>query len=267
MSPTNHDPNRPSQKDGGDWSIPTDDLPPPPSHLASRGDFADLEAAPSTTVSGSTSSKTTLLALVVAMGLVLSLGIVGFLFIMVAEEDLSPTVIGEVEAEESVEVPEESAHIASNEVPLEESVQAPESEAVEERAPAPTRPPRPESEPEQPTTGDRSQAELTFGSPEVEGNLDTEAVTRVLNRHRREQLFCYESGSRGTGQKAGTLTLSLIISDLGGVVAASTRESTLNSRNIEDCLVGRARRWTFPEPLEGVVRVDVPLVFAPASPQ
>jgi TonB family protein len=213
------------------------------------------------------------------MGLALSLGVIGFLFVIV-DKDVPPVVIEEREANEALEIKDESTGVelpkgegeraqeASEEVSPEESADAPQREPIGRALPASTRPSRHASERVQSAPGDRSSAELTFGPPELEGHFDAQDVIKVLNREHRGQLFCYESGSRGTGQRPGTLTLSLVVSPLGGVVAATIRESTLNNRNIEDCLVRGARRWNFPEPPEGgTVRINVPLVFTPASPQ
>ncbi|MFU8802191.1 MAG: AgmX/PglI C-terminal domain-containing protein [Bradymonadaceae bacterium] len=121
-----------------------------------------------------------------------------------------------------------------------------------------------ESSPEEAESGDLT---VTIGDLQVTGSFDESVLEGAMAQHQQSLLHCYEYGYRGGGAKSGTATLSIVLSPSGNVASAMVRESTLQNRNIEDCIAGQARRWTFPAPAEGgIVRVDVTLNFHAGTP-
>ena len=57
------------------------------------------------------------------------------------------------------------------------------------------------------------------------------------------------------------MTVKFVIAKDGSVSKASVQESSLNSKTVESCIVGRLKRFTFPKPKDGLVIVKCPLDF------
>ena len=116
---------------------------------------------------------------------------------------------------------------------------------------------------------DRAQAGGTVGiggNVEIQGQLDREIIQRVVREHRREIRSCYESVLQRNPDLEGRVTINWVISPDGAVAAAQVGNTTLNSEEVESCVVRRVRQWRFPEPRGGgTVRVNFPFDFAPGG--
>jgi TonB family protein len=104
------------------------------------------------------------------------------------------------------------------------------------------------------------------GSADVEGQLDREIIQRVVRENRRGIRACYESALQRNQNLEGRVTVRWVISPDGAVAGASVQTSTMNSQEVENCLVSRVRQFRFPEPRGGgIVRVNFPFDFAPGG--
>jgi TonB family protein len=105
---------------------------------------------------------------------------------------------------------------------------------------------------------------MDLGEPEIVGELDRAIVQRVVRENRRGIRACYESALQRNQNLEGRVTLRWLISPEGTVAGASVETSTLNSQDVENCLVTRVRQLRFPGPVGGgIVRVSFPFEFAP----
>lgn len=86
----------------------------------------------------------------------------------------------------------------------------------------------------------------------VEGGLDRDSVSKVIERNMGQITFCYEQGLQRDPNLTGRIVTSFIIGTGGRVKASSLKSSTLNSRSIEKCVLLRLRTWQFPIPAGGV---------------
>ncbi|MEM9192216.1 MAG: DUF2330 domain-containing protein [Myxococcota bacterium] len=88
---------------------------------------------------------------------------------------------------------------------------------------------------------------LRSGRLAVEGEgLSPEVVRRVLRRHRNEVRFCYEQAALTDYPRTDSYTFE--ISGSGSVTRA---EMDLGNDDLNDCVQGAYRRWSFPAPEGG----------------
>ena len=60
------------------------------------------------------------------------------------------------------------------------------------------------------------------------------------------------------------MAVKFTIAGNGSVIAASVEESSMNDSAVENCIVGKIRRWVFPAPKGGgIVVVKYPFIFKP----
>lgn len=92
----------------------------------------------------------------------------------------------------------------------------------------------------------------------VEGGIDRESVMDVIRRNTGQIRFCYEQGLQQDPALAGRVFIRWIIDPNGSVKAASIQNTTLNSKQVEDCIMMRLKTWKFPLPSGGA---EVPVAF------
>jgi hypothetical protein len=93
----------------------------------------------------------------------------------------------------------------------------------------------------------------------VGGGLDRDLIADVINRNLGQVRFCYEQGLQGNPGLAGRVAVQFVIGGNGIVKSAGVESTSLNSKLVEDCIVGRLRSWKFPLPEGGVdVKVSYP---------
>lgn len=96
----------------------------------------------------------------------------------------------------------------------------------------------------------------------VEGGLDRDLIADVINRHMGQFRFCYEQGLQSTPGLAGRVAVRFTIGANGRVSTAGLDNSTMNSDQVENCVVSRMRSLKFPLPEGGVsVKVSYPFMF------
>jgi TonB family protein len=94
------------------------------------------------------------------------------------------------------------------------------------------------------------------------GSLPKEVIRRVIRKHRREVLDCYQRELKKDDTLGGRLLVSFTITKTGRVVAVSTKKDTVGNKRLSQCVTSKIRRWVFPEPTGGgIVRVTYPFVF------
>lgn len=96
----------------------------------------------------------------------------------------------------------------------------------------------------------------------VDGALPEEVVRRVMRRHFNEARFCGDQHLEGVGTEAN-IELRFDISATGAVRNASV---TGGPGALNGCLGAAVRRWTFPSPASGTVRVTAAMHFELYAP-
>jgi outer membrane biosynthesis protein TonB len=103
---------------------------------------------------------------------------------------------------------------------------------------------------------------------EAAGGDTRASIQRVIRAHLSEIRYCYESELRGAPDLSGRLTVSFDIDPAGAVQDPSIASSTLAGPagdRVGACVLGRLRRWVFPEPADGALHaVTYPFVFEPS---
>lgn len=93
----------------------------------------------------------------------------------------------------------------------------------------------------------------------VQGTLDRELATKVINAHLGQVLSCFER-ARVVG--SGRLVAQWQVSPEGTVSAAKTKLSSLQSAPLESCVLNALKSWRFPS---GGGVVTAPFIFTAAA--
>lgn len=92
---------------------------------------------------------------------------------------------------------------------------------------------------------------------EVEGGLDRDVVEAVIARYVGQIRACYERGLQQDPDLRGRVAVSFVINGQGKVKREVINHSSLRSKIVENCLLGKMRNWKFPSPVGGVnVKVE-----------
>jgi outer membrane biosynthesis protein TonB len=109
---------------------------------------------------------------------------------------------------------------------------------------------------------------ITSSEPTVMGSLDKELIRKVIHANRGQIRYCYESQLNRFPKLNGKVAVKFIISPTGSVSTSSVAQTTVNNAELEACVAGRVRTWTFPKPKGGgVVIVTYPFIFAQSGGQ
>lgn len=98
--------------------------------------------------------------------------------------------------------------------------------------------------------GGKSSVSVSGGGFEEEfvGTIDKDAVRRVVQEHIREIRSCYERELNKSPGIEGKVIMTWDIGPQGKVLTASTKETSLNNSNVENCMARAIKSWRFPEP-------------------
>jgi hypothetical protein len=112
-----------------------------------------------------------------------------------------------------------------------------------------------------PPPGKLGAPTITKGKVEVSGagKLDSDVVTRYLNKNAANFQLCYEKPLLGNPAIAGSITLVFDV-DVTGNVANAKTTGNMNDE-VEKCVSGVASRISFPKPAKGTVEVSYPMTF------
>lgn len=94
----------------------------------------------------------------------------------------------------------------------------------------------------------------------VEGGLDGNQIADVVRRNLGQIRFCYEQGLQLDNTLSGRVAVKWTIDASGSVKIAQVQNTTLNNKNVEDCILRRLQTWKFPVP-EGSQEVPVSYPF------
>jgi hypothetical protein len=96
----------------------------------------------------------------------------------------------------------------------------------------------------------------------VQGQIDRDAVAKVLNDHINQIRGCYERALlTNPNLGAGKVGLEWTIAPDGSVSEVGAKVATVKSPEVVSCLLDLLRRLTFPKPSGGVVIVTYPILF------
>lgn len=110
------------------------------------------------------------------------------------------------------------------------------------------------------------KVQLGGSEEEFEGTIDREAIRRVIAHHMRAIKACYQQALNRDPALFGKIVMAFEIGGAGQAqnVKPVMSRSTLQSREVADCLVSRFARMKFPTPPQGQVpEVTFPFVFSP----
>ena len=94
------------------------------------------------------------------------------------------------------------------------------------------------------------------------GSLDKELIRRVIQQHRSQIRYCYESELVRNPKLGGKVAVKFVITADGSVSSAITAQTTMNDAKVESCINARVKSWQFPKPKGGgVVIVTYPFLF------
>ncbi|ATB32425.1 adventurous gliding motility protein GltG [Melittangium boletus] len=116
--------------------------------------------------------------------------------------------------------------------------------------------------------GTKQSVEVGIAAEEatVSGSLDKELIRQVIQRNRGQIRFCYESLLNRFPKLGGKVAIRFTIATEGNVVTSSVAQSTAGNSELEQCVAGRVRTWTFPKPKGGgSVVVTYPFIFKAAG--
>lgn len=100
----------------------------------------------------------------------------------------------------------------------------------------------------------------------IDGGLDRDVIDGVIQRNMGQIRFCYEQGLQLDASLSGRVGVKFVIGSNGQIKVADVENTTLNSKQIEDCILLRLRSWKFPLPDGGVdVKVSYPFSFKRAN--
>lgn len=100
----------------------------------------------------------------------------------------------------------------------------------------------------------------------VEGGLDRNEISAVIQRHLSEVRFCYEQGLQNKPRLSGRVAIRFLIGAKGIVTLAQVDQSSLGHASVEGCIRDRLKTWNFPRPEGGVtVKVTYPFILRRVS--
>jgi TonB family protein len=94
-----------------------------------------------------------------------------------------------------------------------------------------------------------------------QGQIDKEAVAKVINSHLAEVQRCYEAGLMKMPGLAGKVVLEWSISTSGKVISSKSKSSTLKDASVEACILRALNNWQFPPAKGNSVIITYPFIF------
>jgi outer membrane biosynthesis protein TonB len=104
-------------------------------------------------------------------------------------------------------------------------------------------------------------AGLETGTPNAEGGLTREQVTRVVRAHAAAIKYCYEKELQRQPTLSGKIEVYWVIRPNGNVDRAKIASSTVSSREVEGCIERQVRNWQFPKSDADTIVQTFPFFF------
>ena len=109
----------------------------------------------------------------------------------------------------------------------------------------------------------KGRTRIVPGRTIIKGSLAKAEIARVIRRNLPRFKYCYEKQLSSNPNLGGKISIYFTIAPTGTVPKASVRETTMNSKAVENCAVGVMKSLKFPKPKGGgIVVVTYPFVFA-----
>jgi TonB family protein len=103
------------------------------------------------------------------------------------------------------------------------------------------------------------------GPTETMNMKEAEAVIkRTVDSYLGSLRYIYNRELRKNPDLEGKITIAITITPEGAVTEAKLVETTMNAPEMEQAILGRVRKWTFPPVAPKVVTVKYPFVFFPS---
>ncbi len=103
---------------------------------------------------------------------------------------------------------------------------------------------------------------ITLETPRVVGALPKEVIQRVINQHKQQIRYCYETQLQRQQNLKGRIEMKWVIAATGRVATVRVNDSSMRSPPVERCIAAKIKTWVFPPPAGGgVVEVKYPFVF------
>lgn len=97
---------------------------------------------------------------------------------------------------------------------------------------------------------------------EIDGGLDKDAISRVIQSQLGQIRYCYERQLSANPDLYGKVLVKFTIAASGTVVTQTIGQSSLNNAMVEGCILRRVAGWQFPQPKGGTtVLVTYPFLF------
>lgn len=113
-------------------------------------------------------------------------------------------------------------------------------------------------------TGTIGRGEVGLDDEEsvVQGGLDREVIAARIREYLGQIRYCYERQLAANSDLHGKIKVNFVIGADGRVNTQSVLQSTLNSTLVEECILRRIARWSFPKPKGGTkVIVSYPFLL------
>ncbi len=111
----------------------------------------------------------------------------------------------------------------------------------------------------------KKMGKVRMGKPLVKGKggLSLGLIHRIVRRHKSQVQYCYEQQLTKDPALQGKMVMSFTIDQQGKVHTAKVKSSTLQSKEVGQCVRKSIHLWSFPKPTGGgVVLVEYPFFFA-----
>jgi hypothetical protein len=102
-----------------------------------------------------------------------------------------------------------------------------------------------------------------YGTPTTSGRLAPEIIQRVVRLNDGRYRFCYQNALRTDPSLRGRVTVKFMIDRHGAVAFAADGGSDIPDEGVRQCVVRSFQALSFPEPENGTVTVEYPIVFSP----
>jgi len=101
--------------------------------------------------------------------------------------------------------------------------------------------------------GDKKNATVIPGGAEesFEGTIDKDAIRRVVLENMRQIKACYDRALNKDPALHGKIVMSWVLNDKGRVTSANVSSTTMNSSEVEQCMISRLKTWQFPATPKG----------------
>lgn len=99
----------------------------------------------------------------------------------------------------------------------------------------------------------------------IMGNIPKSVIAKIIQDHLGQIRYCYERQLTLQPDLRGKIVTTFVIGLEGRVTSTRIKQSSMNSRPVERCIMNVIRRMPFPKPGGGIVEVSYPFLFRVAG--